>query len=66
MSDVPAWLDVLVGVVTEAMEAHAPVPMGLRYREEDGDWEVLVYPLPVELIGGAHDGGVVVPGFGNM
>jgi hypothetical protein len=26
-------------------------------------WEVMVYPTPVELVGGALDGQVVAPGF---
>jgi hypothetical protein len=30
---------------------------------EDGFWEVWIYPTPVELVGGAHDGEVVVAGF---
>jgi len=38
-------------------------PLGLRYWEEEGFWEIWVYPTPVELVGGAHDGEVVVPGF---
>jgi hypothetical protein len=63
MADVPQWLESLVEVIGSAMESHAPGPMGLRYREEDGEWDVLVYPLPVELIGGAHDGEVVAPTF---
>jgi hypothetical protein len=64
MPDVPAWLNGLVEVVADAMTSHGiPGPLGLRYREEDGAWDVLVYPLPVELVGGAHDGGVVSPCF---
>jgi hypothetical protein len=35
----------------------------MRYREEEGFWDVWVFPTPVELVGGAHDGAVVVPGF---
>jgi len=37
--------------------------LGLRYWEEDGFWEIWIYPTPVELLGGAHDGAVVDPGF---
>jgi len=38
------------------MTSHAvPSPLGLRDREEEGAWEVLVYPLPVNLVGGPHD-----------
>lgn len=60
MSDVPAWLNALVEVVTDATTSHGvPGPLGFRYREEGGAWEVLVYPWPVELVGGAHDGSMV-------
>jgi hypothetical protein len=38
-------------------------PLGLRYLVEDAFWEVWIYPTPVELVGGAVDGEVVVPGF---
>ncbi len=64
MSDVPAWMEPLVEVVANAMTAHyMPGPLGLRYREEDGSWDVLVYPQRMELVGGRHDGDVVSPGF---
>src|SRR4051812_35886654 len=64
MADVPEWLESLVGVVTDSMTAHAePGPMGFRFRQEDDVWDVLIYPLPVELLGGAVDGEVVAPGF---
>jgi hypothetical protein len=38
-------------------------PLGFRYVEEDEFWEVVVYPTPVELLGGTHDGAVVAPSF---
>jgi hypothetical protein len=63
MPEVPAWLESLVEAVAGGMTAQAPGPLGFRYGEEEGAWEVLVYPLPVEMVGGAHDGGVVSPGF---
>ncbi len=64
MSDAPAWLTSLVEIVADATTSHGvPGPLGFRYDEEDGSWDVLVYPLPVELVGGAHDGGVVSPCF---
>jgi hypothetical protein len=63
-SDVPPWLDHLVETVAENMEAvNAMGPLGFRYGEEDGFWEVMLYPVPVELVGGAVDGEVVAPGF---
>src|SRR4051794_22412877 len=58
------WLGLLQDAVAACVEADSPMgPLGVRYREEDGFWEVWVYPTPVELVGGAHDGEVVVPGF---
>jgi hypothetical protein len=63
-ADEEDWLDLLQDTVAACVEADSPMgPLGLRYREEDGFWEVWVYPTPVELVGGAHDGEVVVPGF---
>jgi hypothetical protein len=38
-------------------------PLAFRYGEEDGFWEIILYPRPVELVGGAVDGEVVAPGF---
>jgi len=57
------WLDQLDDAVSSCVEADSPMgPLGLRYREEEGFWEVWIYPTPVELVGGAHDGEVLVPG----
>ena len=38
-------------------------PLGCRYDNEDGLWQIDLYPTPIELVGGAADGAVVVPGF---
>src|SRR3954469_12780634 len=63
-TEVPAWMDGLVRAVADAMTAHGmPGRLGVRFREDEGAWEVLVYELPVELVGGRHDGEVVSPGF---
>ncbi len=60
----PAWLDELLEAVASCVEPDSPMgPLGLRYWEEDGFWEVWIYPTPVELVGGAQDGAVVLPGF---
>jgi hypothetical protein len=54
----------LVDVVAACLEAHSPMgPLGFRYLEEEALGELVVYPTPVELVGGAADGTVVVPGF---
>ena len=64
ISKCPGWLDSFVEIVVAHMSADAESgPLGLRYREEDGFWEITIYPTPVELVGGAHDGEVVAPGF---
>ena len=62
--DDTAWLDDLLEAVAGCAEAGSPMgPLGLRHREEEGFWEVWIYPTPVELVGGAHDGAVVAPDF---
>jgi hypothetical protein len=58
------WLNTLLGEVGGCMEADSAMgPLGLRYSEEEAFWEICIYPTPVELVGGRHDGEVVVPGF---
>lgn len=59
-----AWLEEVLEVVSNCVEAESPMgPLGLRYHEEGKSWEVVVYPTPVELVGGPHDGEVLAPGF---
>jgi hypothetical protein len=58
------WLVNLQDAVAACVEAESPMgPLGLSYGEEDGFWEIAIYPTPVELVGGADDGAVVTPGF---
>jgi hypothetical protein len=58
------WLRQLVEAVSDNVTANSPMgPLGYRYGQDEDCWEVSVYPTPVELIGGAVDGEVVVPGF---
>ena len=58
------WVKLLVESVAEHITADSPMgPLGYRYGEEEGFWQVEVYPTPVELVGGAVDGEVVAPGF---
>lgn len=60
----PAWMETLVDVVAECLDAHSPMgPLGFRYLEEDAHGELVIYPTPGELVGGADDSTVVVPGF---
>lgn len=60
----PAWMESLVAVVSDCIEAHSAMgPLGFRYREEEEIGELIVYPTPVELRGGTTDGTVVLAGF---
>jgi hypothetical protein len=38
-------------------------PLGYRYLVDETMTELIVYPTPIELVGGADDGEVVVAGF---
>jgi len=61
---VPDWLDDLVEAIAGCIEADDPMgPLGFRWQEESGFWEIDLYPMPVELVGGAVDGAVVDPGY---
>src|SRR5207249_4449253 len=58
------WLDSLLEAVGASLEPESPMgPLALRSGEEEGFWEVDVYPTPVELLGGADDGALVSPPF---
>ncbi|MEK6238513.1 MAG: hypothetical protein N2C14_27660 [Planctomycetales bacterium] len=61
--EMPDWLHDLVAAATACMTVSAPGPAGVRYREEDGFYELMLYPTPVELVGGADDGSMVSPLF---
>ncbi|MGE3804823.1 MAG: hypothetical protein AB7K24_09145 [Gemmataceae bacterium] len=62
--DEDGWLDELLDAVAACMEAESPMgPLGLRYFDDAGIWEIVVHPSPVELVGGRHDGEVLEPGF---
>jgi hypothetical protein len=53
----PDWMAPLIEMIAANMSAHGPgSPHGLRYRQVDDVWDMLVYATPVEMIGGAHDG----------
>ncbi len=59
-----AWLDDLLAEISGCVEPEREMgPLGLKYFEEEGFWEVWIYPTGVELVGGAHDGAVIAPGF---
>jgi hypothetical protein len=57
-------MEPLVEAAAASVTVHGPVgELGLRYRELEKLWDLLLYPLPVEMVGGAHDGGLAAPGF---
>lgn len=46
------------------MESHNVIgPLGYRYGDDHGMWNVFIYPTPVELVGGVNDGTIALPGF---
>ena len=60
----PAWMETLVEVISACVEAQSPMgPLGSRDLAQGDPCELMVYPTPVELVGGAEDGAVVLPGF---
>jgi hypothetical protein len=65
MSQHPAaWMNELVEVVASCIEAYRPMgAMGWRYHAADELVALVVYPTPVALVGGVHDGAIVIPGF---
>lgn len=64
MAYAPQWLTALVHSVANHIEPHAELgPLAFCWGEEEGFWEVTVYPTPGEVIGGASDGTLIVPGF---
>ena len=62
-ADAPEWMYTLAEAVAGSMTADAPGRIGFRSREEDGLWELVMYPKPVELVGGAKDEEIVASGF---
>jgi hypothetical protein len=60
----PFWLNELFDAIAEGLTPDSLMgPLGFRWLEEEGFWEIDAYPTPVELVGGAADGAVVAPGF---
>jgi hypothetical protein len=58
------WLEALISEIAELMTFHSPAgPLGYRYGDEEGFWEITIFTTPVEIVGGADDGEVVLPGF---
>ena len=58
------WLQDFVEAVVSCIEAHSIMgTMGWQYHEDDALTEIVVYATPVELVGGEHDGAIVMPGF---
>ena len=58
------WLEALVDAAIGCMQAHSATgPVGYRYSQEEDLTEIIVYPTPVELVGGEEDGCLVIAGF---
>lgn len=58
----PSWLDDLVQAVANCIVSQG-ASIGSRFIVEDDSWQIWIYPMPVEVIGGANDGEIVTPGF---
>jgi len=64
MAEEPQWLASLVDAVGNCMQSHCALgPLAFRWRQEDNFWEIAVYATPGEVLGGAEDGAIIVPGF---
>ena len=64
MSHPSDWLETMVDAAVGCMEAHSATgSFGHRYSQENDPTTVLLYPTPVELVGGEEDGVRVVSGF---
>ena len=60
----PNWIEALVDTVSACIEAHTPMgPLEFWYGTEEEFTTLIIFPTPVELVGGAVDGAVVVAGF---
>lgn len=58
------WVDDLMQAVSGCIRVDEPIgPLACRFLAEDGVVDVLVYPTPVEIVGGADDGEIVDPDF---
>lgn len=59
-SELEVWVDDLMQAVSDCIRVDEPIgPLACRYLAEDGMVDVLVYPTPVEIVGGADDGEIV-------
>jgi hypothetical protein len=63
-ADDAEWLDSLLDELGACISAESPMEgLSLLHREEEGFWEVDIFPEAIELVGGANDGAVVNPLF---
>ncbi len=59
---IPAWLGDVVETACNSFELSVPGHIGWHAVPDESSWEVWVYPMPVEFVGGAGDGDRGVPG----
>jgi hypothetical protein len=63
-ADDAEWLDSLLDEVGGCISPESPMAnLSLLHHEEEGFWEVDIFPDAIELVGGANDGEVVNPLF---
>jgi hypothetical protein len=65
--ELEAWLDALIDDVAACITAENVMgPLGCRHGGHDDEYDfvdVVIYPTPTELVGGAADGGLFDPDF---
>ena len=60
----PAWLEEFVKVVSSGLLTDRSTgPLGIRYREDDGHWEISVYPIRSGVDLEEAEGSAASPGF---
>lgn len=60
----PSWIQELVKIVGNSAESHAVMEdFGYSWSHDDGEYVLIVYPMPLELVGTEVKGEAVVPGF---
>ena len=67
-SEIPEWIESFVARIDATVESHPESgPFGFRFRREESEagesWDIVVYPLPVEFLGGASDGQRASPAY---
>jgi hypothetical protein len=52
----PEWIDRLVQHVSSLLRSHEGIPVGCHLHEADDCWEISIFTMRVEVLGGSRDG----------